>query len=84
MTPQAKMKATLERSGIPHKEIRCYGSQIVVTSWSDDAARQWASLLAPFAKVSAAAFPSYDEAKENKGTCLKPSMVKVWRTFATV
>ena len=48
-TPQELMQETLSKSGIPYKEIRCYGSQIMVTAWSEGAARKWAALLAKFA-----------------------------------
>lgn len=48
---QQQMKATLERAGLPYRDIQCYGSQIVVTSTSEAAARKWALLLGKFAKV---------------------------------
>lgn len=83
MTPQQKIKATLEKSGIPYKNIDCYGSQIVVTSYSVEAAKKWASLLGTFAKVRGIT-KSKDEAVENKGTCLLPTMIDVHRTFAVI
>lgn len=82
-TPQAKMKATLEASGLPYKEVECYGSQIVVTCWSRDAADRWALLLARFAKFLGIT-QSVDYAKEDRGTCLLPTTVDVWRAFARV
>ena len=51
MTPQKKMQAALAQAGIPHKEIKCYGAQIMVTCWSRSAAAKWASLLSNFATV---------------------------------
>lgn len=83
MTTQQKIKATLEKAGIPFKSIDCYGNQIVVTSYSAEAANKWASLLGTFAKVRGIT-KSYDEAVENKGTCLCPTMIEVHRTFARV
>lgn len=83
MTVQLKLKATLENAGIPYKEINCYGRQIVITSRSSKAANKWAVLLAKFATVRGVVKAS-DEAKENKKTVLNPSVVKVWRTFATI
>lgn len=83
MTPQQRMTARLETVGLPYKEIRCYGAQIVVTAWSRAAAEKWASVLGHFSKVRGV-IQSYDNAKENKGTMLKPSMVTVWRVFARI
>jgi len=83
MTAQQKMKTALEKAGIPFKAIECYGSQIVVTSFSADAANKWAALLGKFATVRGITH-SYDDAVENKGTCLKPTMVEVYRTFARI
>lgn len=82
-TPQEKMKARLEALGIPYKEIRVYGGQIVVTCVSVNTATKWASLLGNFAKVRGTV-QSIDYTKENKGTCLVPTTTKVWRVFATV
>lgn len=83
MTAQQKMAATLAKTGIAHKRIHCYGSQIVITSHCRATADKWASVLAKFAKVSAV-IESMENAVENHKTCLNPSMVKVWRTFATI
>lgn len=80
---QQKMKATLEKAGIPFKAVACYGNQIVITSYSLDAANKWAALLGSFAKVRGIT-ESYDEAVKNNGTCLKPTMVHVYRTFARI
>lgn len=82
-TPQSRMKAKLEASGLPYKEVECYGSQIVVTCWSRDAADRWALLLARFAKFLGIT-QSVDYAKENRGTCLLPTTVDVWRAFARI
>ncbi len=51
MSIQAQIRATLERSGIPHKRIECYGRQIMITSWSLEAANKWAALIQQFAKL---------------------------------
>ncbi len=83
MTIQEKMHASLVKAGIPYKEIHCYGSQIVITSWSRDAADRWANLLTRFSTVRGI-IPSVDYAKENKNTVLRPSTIKVWRTFACI
>lgn len=87
MNKQAAMKAKLALAGtlagIPFREIECYGSQIVVTSACDNTARKWARLLSRFATVRGV-IKSLDDAKENKGTCLRPSHLPVWRTFAVI
>lgn len=82
-TPQKELKETLESSGIPFKKIECYGSQIVITSWSEGAAQDWAILISKFAKIRGI-IKSRDYAKENKQTCLNPSSMIVWRTFGAV
>ena len=83
MTPQQKMQAALQASGIPYKQIECYGSQIMVTAWSRPAAQRWSSLLSKFATVKSVG-PGLDDAKVNKGSCLNPSVIKVWRVWAVV
>lgn len=82
-TTQDKMKAVLAKAGIPAKKIDCYGNQIVITSFSRDAAERWASLLGHFAKVRGIT-ESADEAVENKGTSLRPTMIPVFHTFACI
>lgn len=79
----AAMKIKLAEAGIPHKEINCYGSQIVVTAWSRGAADKWASLLGRFAKVRGIV-ETYDCDKVNTGSCLLPSRHKVVRVFAAI
>ena len=83
-TSQQKLKAALERAGLPYKQIECYGSQIVITAHSQDSAIKWGLLLSRFAKVRRAGLEALDEAVEQKGTCLNRTYVKVWRTFATI
>jgi hypothetical protein len=83
MTPQQQIKAKLAAVGIPYKEINCYGSQIIVTAWSRDAASKWASLLGKFSTVKNVV-KSVDYAKKNKNTVLLPSVVTVWRVWATI
>lgn len=63
-TIQERLKAQLVKSGLPYKRIDCYGSQIVVTAWSLDAAKKWANLLAKFATVRGIV-ESMDETKDD-------------------
>jgi len=82
-TPQQEIKAVLERAGLPYKTIEVYGSQIVVTCRSLDAADKWKNLLSKFATFRGLSH-SVDYAKENKGTCLNPTTIEVWRAFACI
>ena len=78
-----QMQAKLVGIGLPHKSIKCYGSQIVVTSQCKDTASKWASLLSRFAsRISV--IETFDEAKENKGGNLNSTKVRVFRTYATI
>lgn len=81
-TAQEQMKAKLQGLGLPSRNIDVYGSQIVVTCASSDAAVRWASVLGKFAKVRKAAAEGLDETKES--TPVAKQYVKVWRTWAVV
>lgn len=83
MTIQEQLIAKLESTGLPHKQIHCYGSQIVVTAWSQDAANQWASVLGKFAKVRGIV-KSIDENKISRGSFLLPTIHNVYRVFARI
>ncbi len=83
MTPQQKMQEKLEGCGLPYKRVHCYGSQIMVTSWSKDAAERWATLLGRFAKVRGV-HQTLDYNVENRNTIMRPTTHTVWRTWATI
>ncbi len=83
-TVQEQMRATLEASGLPYKRVNVYGRQIVVTAWSRDAAIQWGSLLAKFARVLRVGLESKDYNQENEGSNLCPTTHPVWLTYARV
>jgi hypothetical protein len=89
-TLQQRMKAMLEKSGIPFKKIDCYGSQIVITAWSEDAARKWAVLLGQFATfrgITHGMDKTQDDSAIRKAN---PGLVKanffhdVWHVFASI
>jgi hypothetical protein len=82
LTPQQAMTAKLEKVGIPFKRIHCFGDQIVVTSWSRDAAIKWGVLLGRFAKVRATV-KTCDPATDQKGR-VNTRMIDVYRTFARI
>lgn len=83
MTSQDHMQAKLAQSGIPYKEIRCYGSQITVTTLSRQAAAQWVDLLGKFSRVKGC-IHTYEYNKVNQNTMLNPTMHKVWRVYSTI
>ena len=80
---QDAMKKKLEALGVPFKAIDVYGNQIVVTTVSRDSADKWAMLLQKFATLRGV-IASVDEAQDNKGTCLCPTVTPVFRTFAAI
>lgn len=84
MTIQQKMQVALSKSGIPAKEIKVYGSQIMITAWSLDAAQKWTSLLQKLNPSKLRTGEGIDYAKENKGTNLLPTTIKVYRVWATL
>ena len=83
MNVQEQMKELLTQSGIPAKEIKVYGSQIMITAFGADSADKWASLLAKLCR-KVRSCQSTDYAVENKNTVMMPSTVKVWRVWGTV
>jgi len=85
MTPQEKIRATLAKSGIPAKEIKCFGSQVLIVAWGEEAAKQWLSLLAKFASKTRGPVRSIDYTKNpTRGTCLVPQTHTVWLVGATL
>lgn len=82
-TPQQRMKAKLESLPFPKKRIEVYGRQIVITCHSVTACKKWAGVVLHFAKVRGVV-ESVEDAKENKGTCLLPTKVKVASLFAVI
>lgn len=83
-TAQDKIKAKLETLGIPFRSIEVYGSQIMVTCASRDAAIKWATVLGKFARVRGAAVKSIDYLKADTDLPNARRTVDVWRTGATV
>lgn len=47
-TLQTRMQAKLESTGIPYRQVKCYGQQIMITALSRSAAIEWAGLLRKF------------------------------------
>jgi hypothetical protein len=81
---QDQMKATLETLGIPAKEVKCYGSQIMITCWGEPAARKFAHVLNRFCSKVTGPKESIDYNQVNEGTCLRPTTHKVWLVWGTI
>jgi hypothetical protein len=84
MTPQEAMRVKLETLPIPSKEIKVYGSQIMITAHCENTARKWHSVLSKLSPASLRIGRGTDYAKENKGTNLCPSTIEVWRVWASL
>ncbi len=83
MTTQQKMQAKLESLGLPYKEIKVYGSQIMVTAWSETAANKWHSILCKFTN-SRRPIRSFERNKVNQNTVLLPTRHEVWLIGGTI
>ena len=83
MTIQEKIKQRLEQFGIPHREIKVYGSQITVEIFGREAAEKFASVIANFAKVRGVIETTVD-AKENRGSVMNPTKIRVYRLYARI
>lgn len=84
MSAQEKMQKMLVASGIPAQEVKCYGSQIMVTAWSAEAANKWHTLLSRFCTKVRPVTKSMQENKVNQNTVLLPSSHPVWLVWGTV
>ena len=83
MNQQEQMKANLEAIGLPYREVKVFGSQIIVKSHCEETAKKWANVLSKFAKVRSVV-EHVEYAKVNKNSVLLPSTVKVWLTGAVL
>jgi hypothetical protein len=83
-TLQERMKATLEKAGIPAKDISCYGSQVMILAYGRESAEKWAALLAGFCRKLYPVRETIVENKVNRNTVLRPSCHKLWRVWGTV
>lgn len=78
----AKLKALLEQTGLPHDEILVFGptrTYVHVRCVGESTAQKWAHLLGSlFPEVGARVVPTAWEARENRGSCLRPTMRRGW------
>lgn len=83
-TLQERMKATIEKLDIPHKRIEVYGRQVVITCWSEAAAKRYFMVMRRFCTKVRGPLQSVEENKVNRGTVLRPTMHNVWRVHGTI
>lgn len=76
-TPQEKMLSALSSLPIAKKEIRVYGSQVMITAWSKEAADKWANVLAKLKPATLRVYCGIDGIKPEP-------IIKVWRVWATL
>jgi len=76
------MQQLLSKLGIPSKDIKVYGSQIMITCWGEASARKFADAVSNFAKVRAV-FQTVDENIGQDETAFKECH-KVWRVAACI
>lgn len=78
----AKLKALLERAGIPHDEILVFGrtsTYIHIRCVGESTAQRWAGLLGSlFPEAGARVAPTAWEARANRRSCLRPTMRRGW------
>ena len=85
MNLQAQMRAMLEKTGIPAREIKVYGSQIMITCIARDTTQKWSGVLHRLCRkvrvgegiddhVDAARFPN------ERGM----HTMQVWRVWGTI
>ncbi|OYV54528.1 MAG: hypothetical protein B7Z76_14225 [Acidiphilium sp. 20-67-58] len=78
--PIKKIQAILESIDLPRREIKCYGSQIMITCAGRQSAEKWAALVAKFARVRNV-FETVDEVRTNGGAI---NYVPVWRVAGVI
>jgi len=85
-TLQAQMKAKLEQAGIPYREVKCYGQQVMITALSRSAAVKWAGLLRKFCGNVRRPYEGiYYTAHSNRYPNEKRyHTISVWRVWATI
>ena len=83
MTLEQKIKQRLEQFKIPHREIKVYGSQITVETYGREAAEKFASVITNFAKIRGLIETTVD-AKENQGSVMNPTKIRIYRLYARI
>jgi hypothetical protein len=78
-----KLAESFRFSGIAVKEVEQYGSQLVVTCFCEDSANRAAKAVRATGMWAVRrVMKALEDAKQNEGSFLCPSVVTVWRVYA--
>lgn len=77
-SPQDRIRTLLERAGIPYKEIKVFGCQVLVKCWSQDAATRFYALLHRCCTAVRKVTRWADYNIVNENTVLRPTRHRVW------
>jgi hypothetical protein len=82
-TMTARLESILRSGGLKFKDVDAFGSQVIVTCWSRDAAEKVAKVLkrATFNLRGIVESVDYNE-NQSKRTTNRPAMHRVWRVGA--
>lgn len=79
-----RLEKIFRTGGVAFKEVNAFGSQVIVTCWSETMARKAARLLQRGSFTLRGVVKSADYNQKNEGTCLRPTTHVVWRVGAFV
>lgn len=78
----ARFEKLFRAGGVKFKQVEAFGSQVIVTCWSREAAEKVARLLQLGSFTVRGVVESVDYNAKNEGTCLTPTTHHVWRVGA--
>lgn len=79
---QQRFESLFRSAGASLKEVKAFGSRLIVTCHSQGAADKIANLLSRGKFSVDKVGESFDYDKVNRGTVLRPSTVQVWKVWA--
>lgn len=80
---EQRLEGLLNELGIKTKEINCYGSQVVITCWSQDNAERAATTLKKASFTIRGIIKSFDYNKDqSKRKTISPAVHTVYKVFA--
>lgn len=82
--PQDLMKEKLAQAGIPSKETKVYGSQVMITVKGYRTAARWRALLLQVCKSVSGPVESWEAVKKQDEGMYRPKREKVWRVHGTL
>lgn len=81
-TRAQRFEAIFRSGGLKFKNIDAFGPRVIVTCWSEDAARKIARVLTKGSFKVDGLKESTDYNEKNEGTNLNPTTHAVWRVWA--